>query len=71
MEADPRRFFVPPYLGPKGWVGVRLDLPRMAWGEIAYLVGTAYRMSAPRALVARLESPPIQERAKGRRGTSR
>jgi len=54
---DARRFFVPAYLGPKGWVGVRLDLGTVAWGEIAYLVGMAYRMSAPRALVARLEQP--------------
>jgi hypothetical protein len=55
VEQDPRRFFVPPYLGPKGWVGVRLDLSKVDWGEIAYLVGMAYRLSAPRALVARLE----------------
>ena len=52
---EPRRFFVPPYVGPKGWVGVRLDLAKVDWGEIAYLVGMAYRLSAPRTLVARLE----------------
>ncbi len=55
VEQDPRRFFIPPYLGPKGWVGVRLDLSGVDWGEIANLVGMAYRLSAPRALVARLE----------------
>jgi phosphoribosylglycinamide formyltransferase-1 len=54
---EPRRFFVPPYLGPNGWVGVRLDLGTVGWGEVAYLVGMAYRMSAPRTLVARLEQP--------------
>jgi len=57
VEKDPRRYFVPPYLGPRGWVGVRLDLPRVDWGAIAYLVGMAYRMSAPRTLVASLEQP--------------
>ena len=52
---DPRRYFVPPYLGPRGWVGVRLDLAKVDWGAVAYLVGMAYRMSAPRTLLARLE----------------
>src|SRR5262245_34398207 len=51
----PRRFFVPPYVGPKGWVGVRLDLSKVDWNEVAYLVGMAYRLTAPRSLVARLE----------------
>ena len=57
VEEDPRRFFVPPYLGPRGWVGTRLDLARVDWGEIAYLLGMAYRMSAPRSLATRLEQP--------------
>lgn len=55
VEQDSRCFFLPPYLGPRGWVGVRLDLPRVDWGELAYLIGMAYRLSAPRALVARLD----------------
>ena len=55
VEQDPKRYFVPPYLGPRGWVGVRLDLAKVDWGAIAFLVGMAYRMSAPRTLVARLE----------------
>jgi hypothetical protein len=55
VEHDPRRFFVPPYLGPKGWIGLRLDLPKTDWGQIAYLVDMAYRLSAPRALVAKLK----------------
>ncbi|HET6373414.1 MAG TPA: MmcQ/YjbR family DNA-binding protein [Candidatus Polarisedimenticolia bacterium] len=55
VSEDPLRFFVPPYLGPKGWVGVRLDLSTVAWGEIGYLVEVAYRLSAPKTLVARLE----------------
>jgi hypothetical protein len=56
VEEDPRRFFVPAYLGPRGWVGVRLDMPRVDWGEIAYLVQTSYRMTAPRNLAAQLAS---------------
>lgn len=55
VQDDPERFFVPPYLGPKGWVGMRLDLGRVDWNALQYLLRTAYRLSAPRALVARLE----------------
>lgn len=55
VEEDPRRFFVPPYLGAQGWVGVRLDQARVAWPEIAYLVRAAYRLAAPRKLAAAVE----------------
>ncbi len=55
VEEDPRRFFVPPYVGPQGWVGVRLDVGKPDWSEIAYLTRAAYRLTAPRTLGARLE----------------
>lgn len=55
VAENPRRFFVPPYVGPKGWVGVRLDQRSVNWTEIAYLLRAAYRLSAPRALAARLQ----------------
>jgi hypothetical protein len=55
VQDDPRRFFVPAYLGPKGWVGMRLDLGKVDWNHVLYLLRTAYRLTAPRALVARLE----------------
>ena len=55
VEHDPDRFFVPPYLGPKGWIGLRLDLPTIDWGQVAYLVDMAYRLSAPRTLVGKLK----------------
>ncbi len=54
VDENPRRFFVPPYVGPKGWVGVRLDQRSVDWAEIAYLLRAAYRLTAPRKLVARL-----------------
>ena len=56
VQEDPKRFFVPPYLGKNGWVAVRLDLAKVDWSEIAYLLRTAYRLTAPRNLVAKLES---------------
>src|SRR5579883_2833752 len=54
VGADPRRFFVPPYVGHKGWVGMRLD-STVDWGEVAELVKRSYRMTAPKKLAAALE----------------
>jgi hypothetical protein len=51
VNADPRRFFVPPYVGHKGWVGVRLA-GRPDWDEIARIVERSYRLVAPKRLVA-------------------
>ncbi|HEY2765849.1 MAG TPA: MmcQ/YjbR family DNA-binding protein [Pseudonocardiaceae bacterium] len=60
MESDPRRFFVPPYVGRRGWVGMYLDVERPAsfWEEVAELVEDAYRMVAPRTLLAQLDAGP-------------
>jgi len=54
VAADPERYFVPPYVGGRGWLGVRLDVP-VDPDEIAELVADAYRVVAPRTLVARLD----------------
>jgi hypothetical protein len=54
VEANPARFFVPPYVGHRGWLGVRLDVPT-DWDEIADLVADAWRMVAPKRLVAVFE----------------
>jgi hypothetical protein len=55
VEENPRRFFVPPYVGHRGWVGVRIDLPRVNWAEVRSLVRTSYRLTAPRRLATRLD----------------
>jgi predicted DNA-binding protein (MmcQ/YjbR family) len=49
VNADPRRFYVPPYVGHKGWVGVRLD-GKPDWDEIARIVERSYRLVAPRRI---------------------
>lgn len=49
-EAEPRHFFVPPYVGPRGWLGVHLD-KGLSWKRIAELVREAYEKVAPAALV--------------------
>ena len=51
VNADPKRFFVPPYVGHKGWVGVRLD-GKPDWDEIANIVARSYRLVAPKRLAA-------------------
>jgi hypothetical protein len=52
VGSDPDRFFRPPYVGHRGWLGVWLDVPQ-DWDRIAELVTDAYRMVAPKSLVAR------------------
>ena len=54
VEAKPKRFFVPPYVGHKGWIGVYLE-GRVPWALVEELVEASYRLIAPKRLVARLE----------------
>lgn len=54
VEADPSTFFVPPYVGPKGWVGMRLDAGP-DWGEVEQLVRRSYALIAPRRLAGLLK----------------
>ncbi len=55
IRSDPERFYVPAYLGARGWVGVRLDVGEVDWAEIRELITDAYRLQAPRRLVALLD----------------
>jgi hypothetical protein len=50
VQADPERFFVPPYVGHRGWLGVRLDRA-LDWDEIAGIAEDAYAEVAPARLV--------------------
>jgi len=54
LRAEPRRFFVPPYMGPSGWIGVRLDR-RLPWSRVGAIVRDAWHRSAPPRLLAALE----------------
>jgi predicted DNA-binding protein (MmcQ/YjbR family) len=53
---DPTRFFLPPYVGSKGWIGIRLDIDQ-DWDEIDDLIRSSYRLIAPKRL-ARLVGDP-------------
>jgi predicted DNA-binding protein (MmcQ/YjbR family) len=52
---DEARFFVPPYVGSKGWIGAYLDVEQ-DWDELADLIDESYRLTAPKKLVAQLVS---------------
>jgi len=47
IAAHPEKFYMPAYVGPRGWVGLRLDVGRPDWVEVAELVLTSYKMLAP------------------------
>jgi hypothetical protein len=55
VRLAPERFYLPAYIGPRGWFGLRLDRGRVDWREVAHVVGSSYRLSAPKTLVRRLE----------------
>jgi len=55
VKEDPVSFFVPAYLGPKGWVAIRLDLNEVDWETVSQLARRAYQDVAPRKLAALAE----------------
>jgi hypothetical protein len=55
VAANPKHFFVPPYVGKAGWLGVRLDRG-LDWGIVAGIVRDGYLEVAPKRLRAALES---------------
>jgi hypothetical protein len=55
IHDDPDRYFAPPYVGPKGWLGIRLDR-RPNWKTIGDLIRDAYLLTAPKRIAAMLGS---------------
>jgi hypothetical protein len=53
VEAEPEHYFIPPYVGHRGWIGVRLDRD-LGWEEIAGVIEDAYVTVAPKALIDQL-----------------
>ncbi|HET7738219.1 MAG TPA: MmcQ/YjbR family DNA-binding protein, partial [Tepidiformaceae bacterium] len=58
VASNPARFFVPPYQGTAGWVGVYLDADEPDWDELATLIEDAFRLVAPKKLLTALEARP-------------
>lgn len=63
VGADPKVFFRPPYVGHKGWIGVRLD-GQVDWSAVAGLVKDSYLMTAPKRLAAQLQEDTPQPATK-------
>jgi hypothetical protein len=55
IEAEPDRFYRPPYVGPSGWVGIRLERD-VDWNEITAILADSYRKIAPKMLVRQLDT---------------
>jgi hypothetical protein len=61
VEADPDRFFVPPYVGHRGWLGVDLN-KGVDWNELAGIAEDAFAEVAPAKLVAAAAASPADGR---------
>jgi hypothetical protein len=57
--AQPSRFYLPAYVGPRGWVALRLDVGKVDWEEVKELMSESYRRMAPKRLAALV--PPSSE----------
>ncbi len=55
--AQPERFYLPAYLGARGWVALRLDQSEIDWEEVTELVTYSYRLTAPKTLLRAVRGP--------------
>lgn len=56
VAAQPRKYYLPAYIGPRGWVGLRLDCSRVDWDEVRDIVTASYLQTAPKKLRIQVES---------------
>jgi hypothetical protein len=52
VKAQPKRYYLPAYIGSRGWVALRLDLGKIDWNEVRELLLTSYILAAPKRLAA-------------------
>jgi hypothetical protein len=53
VAAQPARFYLPAYVGPRGWVALRLDVGKVDWDEVSELIACSYRLTAPKSVAAK------------------
>lgn len=53
VRFDPERYYLPAYIGPRGWFGLRLDSGRIDWDEVASLLERSFELAAPAAVLRR------------------
>jgi hypothetical protein len=56
IAAHPQKFYLPAYVGPRGWVGLRLDRGKIDWDEVRDLITASYLQVAPKRLAAQVEA---------------
>jgi hypothetical protein len=56
VQSDPKRFYLPAYIGSRGWIALRMDLATLNWSEVKELIRGSYLQMAPKRLVALLKS---------------
>ena len=59
VKAQPKRFYLPAYIGSRGWVALRLDVGKIDWDEVTELMRGSYALVAPKKLAAMLEEASI------------
>ena len=57
VAAQPTRFYLPSYIGPRGWVALRLDRGETDWEEVGELILGSYRLIAPKRLAGSIKVP--------------
>ena len=70
VASDPERFYVPPYVGPSGWVGVKTDA-KTDWTLLAGLLGEAYALAARGQSAAKIAKGPAASNVTSKRKSSR
>lgn len=55
-EAQPRRFYLPAYIGSRGWVALRLDAGKIDWHEVRELLVSSYTLVAPKRLAEQVRA---------------
>lgn len=55
VAAQPKRFYLPAYVGPRGWVALRLDVGTIDWAEVTELMRVSFILLAPKRLAERLD----------------
>ena len=57
VAAQPDRFYLPAYIGPRGWVALRLDGGNIDWDEVEELMRGSYALVAPKRLAEQVQTP--------------
>jgi hypothetical protein len=65
IRSNPKRFYAPAYLGPRGYLGVRLDAAPVDWKDVAERLAKSYRAVAPKTLAGSGTSSARSPKASG------